>query len=260
MTVHDQRSLADALRSGETDIVLDGGKYRIPLNKPGITYKGRNGAIVGFTGKGEVYLDDYSISISGCAFDDDARSRLTDTIEVPEDTSNDDVEYEPLSPSEEYRRDKEDHLDRAKKHFAKGNISDANFVLCELYWRAKSVHDFKTAYDALSKIHIVNDIDRERKLIYSAEMLCCMGRDREGISQFESIIKSYGESSIAELAVILLARYYHRKGNFIKENFWYLYGKKKFGAYGAWEYYDIYDEQWNVVYYGDDDDPYYIDK
>ncbi|MBQ7991118.1 MAG: hypothetical protein IJ251_08745 [Oscillospiraceae bacterium] len=54
-------------------------------------------------------------------------------------------------------------------------------------------------------------------------------------------------------ATISLSRFYRRKGDFIKEKYWYLYGFKRFGAYGAWDYYNDYDEQLDVNYYDDDE-------
>ncbi len=257
MTVHNQRELSAALRSGSRDITLAGGRYRIPLSITGVSYTGADGAVVGFSGKGEIYLADYAITVTGCIFDDDAKARMTDSvpdnIAIDEQKRREQIEREKMpapTPQERYECDIKEYCGLAKKSFASGDHSAGNYYLAELCFRAKSMRDFKTEYEAAGKMQPADEYDRAKKKLFRAEALCYMGRESEGVKLFEELIHGKAE---AEEAAICLSRFYRRKGNFIKEKFWYAYGFKKFGAYGEWEYYNDYDEQFDVKYYYDDE-------
>ena len=260
MTVHNQRDLSEALRSGDKEIILDGGKYRIPLNMTGIAYSGINDPIVDFSGKGEIFLDDYGISVAGCIFDENAKNRMIDT--VPDNIAIEEQEQlkrierdkmPPKTPEEEYEEEKQLSYSLAQKCLEKNDIEGHYYYLADLCCKAKSRKDFQTEYDAACKMKTPKESLREEKKLYKAEALCYMGRTREGIKLFEQVI---GGKTYAEEAVISLSRFYRKRLDLVKAEYWHLYGINRFGIEGHWDYYKDYDDQIGAAYndYDEDDD------
>ena len=258
MTVHNQRELSEALRNGDKKITLDGGKYRIPLNMPGVAYSGINNAVVDFSGKGEIYLEDYAITVSGCIFDDNAQKRIIDNVPdniiIEEQERLKQIEREkmpPLTPEQEYEEEKQLSYSLAQECLEKNDIEGHYYYLADLCYKAKARKDFQTEYDAACKMKTLKESLREEKKLFKAEALCYMGRAREGIKLFEDVIEG---KTYAEEAVISLSRFYRRKGNFIKSEYWHLYGINRFGIEGHWDYYTDYDEQIGTAFEEDEDD------
>lgn len=258
MTVHNQYELSEALRGGEKNIVLDGGKYRIPLNMTGIAYSGINDPIVDFSGKGEIFLDDYGISVAGCIFDDNAKNRMIDNvpdnIAIEEQEQLKRIEREKMPPKtseQEYEEDIRLSYSLAEKCLEKNDIEGHYYYLADLCYKAKSRNDFRTEYEAACKMKTPKESLREEKKLFKAEALCYMGRAREGIKLFEQVI---GGKTYAEEAVISLSRFYRKRCNIVKAEYWHLYGINRFGIEGHWDYYKDYDDQIGTAFEDDDDE------